>query len=78
MASRKKKKSFAPGGVRVQLESSAGHSESEAIGALRSAIDAMKANEDVDRVLQHISDATMHLGEARGYRNAIVDLLEDG
>lgn len=65
-------------GVRMQLEKSADDCESAARVSFTAALDALEYHEDVDNVLAHTTDAIMHLGEARGFRNAIFDLLEDG
>lgn len=61
------------------LTRNAKHSEREAVASLRSAIAKLKLPvPDRAGAEHHVGEAALHLGEARGYRNAIADVAEQG
>lgn len=49
----------------------------EAKLSIAHALTSLNEGEDDDRTLGHLLDAVMHIGEARGHRNAAVDVLEE-
>lgn len=64
--------------VRAKLDESAKDAEDGADKILREAATAISQRRDVDEVLGRVFEAVLSLGEARGFRNASYDLLEDG
>ena len=59
-----------------QCNDNAATAIAEAVDLLEGAASALRDGADADDVAEEVAKALLHLGEARGWRNAVSDLRE--